>query len=56
MARFMIFAGGIPLKKNGKVVGAIGVSGSTVENDHAVAQAGVKVVGVSDLPAHPWRT
>jgi uncharacterized protein GlcG (DUF336 family) len=38
------------------LVGAIGVSGSAVENDHAVAVAGVKVVGVSDLPAHPWRT
>ncbi|TCG10922.1 glycolate utilization protein, partial [Mycoplasma todarodis] len=25
---------------NGNVIGAIGVSGSTVENDHAVAQAG----------------
>jgi hypothetical protein len=40
----------------GILIGAIGVSGSTVENDHAVAQAGVSVVGVSDLPAHPWRT
>jgi uncharacterized protein GlcG (DUF336 family) len=38
------------------LVGAIGVSGSAVENDNAVAEAGVKVVGVSDLPAHPWRT
>ena len=28
--RIMIFAGGIPLKRNGKVVGAIGVSGVLV--------------------------
>ena len=36
------FPGGIPLKnKSGEVIGAIGVSGSTVENDHAVAEAGV---------------
>lgn len=36
------FPGGIPIKDpNGTVIGAIGVSGSTVENDHAVAQAGV---------------
>lgn len=36
------FPGGIPIKnKNGEVVGAIGVSGSTVENDNAVAEAGV---------------
>ncbi|MGO8790908.1 MAG: GlcG/HbpS family heme-binding protein [Terriglobia bacterium] len=35
------FPGGVPLKKaNGEIVGAIGVSGSTVENDHAVATAG----------------
>ncbi len=35
------FPGGIPLKDSeGNVIGAIGVSGSTVENDHAVAQAG----------------
>ncbi len=35
------FPGGIPLKnKEGEVVGAIGVSGSTVDNDHAVAGAG----------------
>jgi uncharacterized protein GlcG (DUF336 family) len=39
--RIMIFAGGIPLKKNGEVVGAIGVSGGSGEQDHAVAEAGV---------------
>lgn len=36
------FPGGIPLKNSdGTVVGAIGVSGSSVEDDHAVAEAGV---------------
>ena len=51
------FPGGLPIvDEDGVLVGAIGVSGSTVENDHAVAAAGCKVVGVSDLPAHPWRT
>ena len=36
------FPGGIPLKNaDGDVIGAIGVSGSTVEDDHAVAEAGV---------------
>lgn len=35
------FPGGIPLKdKTGEIIGAIGVSGSSVENDHAVAKAG----------------
>jgi uncharacterized protein GlcG (DUF336 family) len=38
--KIMIFAGGIPLKKNGKVIGAIGVSGGSGEQDHAVAEAG----------------
>jgi uncharacterized protein GlcG (DUF336 family) len=38
--KIMIFAGGIPLKKNGKVVGAIGVSGGSGDQDHAVAEAG----------------
>ena len=38
--RIMIFAGGIPLKQGGKVVGAIGVSGGSGEQDHAVAEAG----------------
>ena len=38
--KIMIFAGGIPLKKEGKVVGAIGVSGGSGEQDHSVAEAG----------------
>ena len=38
--KVMIFAGGIPLKKRGKVIGAIGVSGGSGEQDHAVAEAG----------------
>jgi uncharacterized protein GlcG (DUF336 family) len=38
--RVMIFAGGVPLKKGGQVVGAIGVSGGSGKQDHAVAEAG----------------
>ncbi|AUD03396.1 GlcG/HbpS family heme-binding protein [Spirosoma pollinicola] len=39
------FPGGIPINgADGTVIGAIGVSGSTVENDHAVAQAGVDAI------------
>lgn len=35
------FPGGIPIKNaNDEVIGAIGVSGGTVEQDHAVAEAG----------------
>ena len=38
--RVMIFAGGIPLKRDGNVVGAIGVSGGSGVQDHEVAEAG----------------
>ena len=39
------FPGGIPIKnKKGKIIGAVGVSGSTVENDHAVALAGTEAL------------
>ncbi|KAA3437847.1 GlcG/HbpS family heme-binding protein [Rufibacter hautae] len=39
------FPGGLPIMGgNGEVIGAIGVSGSTVENDHAVAEAGVRAL------------
>jgi uncharacterized protein GlcG (DUF336 family) len=40
--RVMIFAGGIPLKRDGKVVGAIGVSGGDGKQDHSVAEAGAE--------------
>ncbi|WP_085993349.1 GlcG/HbpS family heme-binding protein [Oceanobacillus senegalensis] len=41
--RLVVFGGGIPLKQDGKVVGAVGVSGSSVEHDVQVAQAAVNV-------------
>jgi uncharacterized protein GlcG (DUF336 family) len=37
--RIMIFAGGIPLKRDGEVVGAVGVSGGDGEQDTKVAEA-----------------
>jgi uncharacterized protein GlcG (DUF336 family) len=40
--RVMIFAGGIPLKRDGQVVGGIGVSGGDGKQDHAVAEAGAE--------------
>jgi len=39
--RVVIFAGGIPLMRDGEVAGAIGVSGGTVDQDQEVAEAGV---------------
>jgi uncharacterized protein GlcG (DUF336 family) len=39
--RLIVFAGGIPLTSGEVVVGAIGVSGGSVDEDHQVAAAGV---------------
>ena len=38
--KVMIFAGGVPIKKDGKVIGAVGVSGGMGKQDQAVAEAG----------------
>lgn len=39
------FPGGVPIKNAaGEIIGAIGVSGSSVENDHAVAEAGATAI------------
>lgn len=39
------FPGGVPIKNaQGEIIGAIGVSGSTVENDHTVAEAGASAI------------
>jgi len=39
------FPGGVPVKNTaGEIIGAIGVSGSSVENDHAVADAGASAI------------
>lgn len=50
------FPGGVPIvDQDGVLIGAIGVSSSSVENDDKVAKAAVDVIGLSDLPSHPWR-
>jgi uncharacterized protein GlcG (DUF336 family) len=41
--RVMIFAGGIPLTVDGKIVGAVGVSGGSGEQDQQVAEAAAAV-------------
>jgi uncharacterized protein GlcG (DUF336 family) len=40
----IVFAGGIPLTDGETVLGAIGVSGGSVEQDHEVAEAGVNAL------------
>jgi glc operon protein GlcG len=44
--RLIIFGGGLPLVVEGRVVGGIGVSGGSAEQDRAIAAAGAAVVGV----------
>lgn len=39
--RIIIFGGGFPLRHNGEIVGAIGVSGGSVEEDIQCATAGL---------------
>ena len=41
----MVFAGGIPNKRGGEIVGALGVSGDSGEQDQAVSESGVAAVG-----------
>ena len=39
------FPGGIPIRNSSnEIIGAIGVSGDTVENDHTVAEAGIQAI------------
>jgi uncharacterized protein GlcG (DUF336 family) len=40
--RIVVFGGGIPFVQDGKVIGAVGVSGNAVANDIRVAEAAVK--------------
>ena len=39
--RLVVFAGGVPVRVDGAVVGAVGVSGGSSEQDRAIAEAGV---------------
>jgi uncharacterized protein GlcG (DUF336 family) len=43
--RIMIFAGGVPLKRGGEVVGAVGVSGGLGKQDQEVAEAAAAAFG-----------
>lgn len=43
--KIVIFGGGMPVKVNGAVIGAVGASGGSVENDIKVVQAAVAAFG-----------
>lgn len=40
----MIFGGGVPLKVGGRIIGGLGVSGGTGEEDHELAEYGLQVL------------
>jgi len=40
-SRVVIFGGGIPVKRDGVIIGAVGASGGSVKQDVEVAEAGV---------------
>ena len=45
--RFVGFAGGIPLVRDDEVVGAIGISGGSVDQDQAIADAGATALSLT---------
>ncbi|WCK52630.1 heme-binding protein [Aneurinibacillus sp. Ricciae_BoGa-3] len=47
--RVVVFGGGIPLRKDEQIVGAVGVSGGSVEQDIRVAQSAVQVFSESEF-------
>ncbi|WP_406814956.1 GlcG/HbpS family heme-binding protein [Mycobacterium sp. M23085] len=47
--RVMIFAGGIPLRKDGRIIGAIGVSGGSGDQDQDAAQAGADALSTAPV-------
>ena len=45
--RLVVFGGGLPIRDGGHLLGGIGVSGGSAEQDEACAQAGLASVGLS---------
>ncbi|MGO6696313.1 heme-binding protein [Rhizobium johnstonii] len=41
----VIFGGGIPVKRNGRIIGAVGASSGSVEQDIAVSEAAIAAIG-----------
>ena len=51
--RFMIVGGGLPITIDGQVVGGIGCSSGTVEQDREVAMAGIGALASRTPAARP---
>ncbi|MFI8493142.1 heme-binding protein [Peribacillus butanolivorans] len=50
--RVVVFGGGIPLYSNGEIIGAVGVSGGSVDEDIHVAQGAVDALNDSKINWH----
>jgi uncharacterized protein GlcG (DUF336 family) len=44
--RLVVFGGGLPLREGGDLIGGIGVSGASAEQDEACARAGLRAIGL----------
>jgi glc operon protein GlcG len=42
--RLIVFGGGVPVRADGALIGAVGVSGGSAQQDQAVAEAGAAVI------------
>jgi glc operon protein GlcG len=42
--RLIIFGGGVPIAANGEIVGAVGISGGSAEQDRQIAEAGANAI------------
>ena len=44
--RLVVFGGGLPIREHGVLIGGIGVSGGSAEQDEACARAGLAAIGL----------
>lgn len=44
----IVFGGGLPIRTQGQLIGGIGVSGASAQQDEACARAGLRAIGADD--------
>ena len=49
--RLIVFGGGLPIRVDGQLVGGIGVSGASEEQDAECALAGLRAIGADEVAA-----
>ncbi|MBR0565368.1 heme-binding protein [Azoarcus sp. L1K30] len=45
----IVFGGGLPIRAEGQLIGGIGVSGASAQQDEACARAGLSAIGADDI-------